>query len=90
MLEKRLKTLNLNYYNMPTNKKILAKGIQYLSGALPLLFIGPVVINTSFKNQNHPYYEIVLGIGVFCCALAIFFMFKGVTTIVKSLFDGDK
>jgi hypothetical protein len=75
---------------MPTNRKILSKGIRYLSGAMPLSFIGPVVINSSFKNQDSPYYEIVLGIGILVCGLAVFFMFKGVTTIVKSLFDGDK
>lgn len=75
---------------MPTNRKILAKGIQYLLVALPLLFLGPIVINSSFKNQDSPYYEIVLGIGILCCGLAMFFIFKGVNTIVKSLFDGVK
>jgi hypothetical protein len=75
---------------MSTNRKILAKGIKYLSGALPLILIGPVVINSSFKNQDNPYYEVVLGVGIIFCSLAIFFMFKGVTTIVKSLFDGNK
>lgn len=75
---------------MPTNRKILAQGIKYLSGALPLLFMGPVVINSAFKNQDSPYYEIVLGVGILLCGLAIFFMFRGVNTIVKSLFDGDK
>jgi hypothetical protein len=75
---------------MSTNRKILAKGIKYLSGALPLILIGPVVINSSFKNQDNPYYEVVLGVGITFCALAIFFMFKGVTTIVNSLFDGKK
>lgn len=75
---------------MSTNKQILAKGIKYLSGALPLAFIGPVIINSAFKNEDSPYYEIVLGVGILFCGLAIFFMFKGVTTIVKSLFEGDK
>lgn len=75
---------------MPTNRKILAQGIKYLSGALPLLFMGPVVINSAFKNQDSPYYEIVLGVGILLCGLAIYFMFKGVNIIVKSLFDGDK
>lgn len=75
---------------MSTNKQILAKGIKYLSGALPLAFIGPVIINSAFKNEDSPYYEIVLGVGILFCGLSIFFMFKGVTTIVKSLFEGDK
>lgn len=75
---------------MSTNKKILFKGIKYLSGALPLLFIGPVVLNSAFKNQNHPLYVYVLILGVLACVLAIFLIFKGINTVIKSLFDGDK
>ena len=45
---------------MPTNKKILLKGVQFLSGALPLLFIGPIVINSSFKNKENPLYPFIL------------------------------
>jgi hypothetical protein len=29
---------------MGTNKELLSKGIKYLGGALPLLFIGPSII----------------------------------------------
>ena len=39
---------------MATDKNILAKGIKYLSGALPLLFLGPIIINSAFKNQESP------------------------------------
>ncbi|MFD2891492.1 DUF6095 family protein [Flavobacterium chuncheonense] len=75
---------------MATNRKILAKGIRYLSGALPLLFIGPVVINSSFKNKENPLYPFVLGLGIIICAFAMYLIFKGINTIIKSLFDGDK
>lgn len=75
---------------MPTNKKILLKGIQFLSGALPLLFVGPVVINSSFKNKENPLYPFVLGLGILFCVAAIFFIFKGINLIMKSLFDGNK
>jgi len=75
---------------MPTNRKILLKGIQFLSGALPLLFIGPVVINSSFKNQEHNLYPFILGLGILLCATAIFCIFKGISLIMKSMFDGDK
>lgn len=75
---------------MPTNKKILLKGIQFLSGALPLLFMGPVVINSSFKNKENPLYPFILVLGIFLCAAAIFCMFKGINLIMKSLFDGNK
>ena len=34
---------------MGTNKSVLAKGVKYLAGSLPLLFLGPVVITSAFK-----------------------------------------
>jgi hypothetical protein len=75
---------------MATDKTILAKGIKYLSGALPLLFIGPFVINSAFKNENHPLYPYILALGIIFALAAMFLIFKGITTMVKSMFDGDK
>jgi len=75
---------------MPTDKSILAKGIKYLAGALPLLFLGPIVINSAFNNQKNPLYPYVLGLGIIFAIVAIFLIFKGINTILKSMFDGDK
>lgn len=72
---------------MGTNKQILAKGIRYMSGALPLFFIGPVVIHSSFKNQQHPLFIPVLGLGIITALLAIGLAALGLRTIMKSLFD---
>lgn len=72
---------------MHTNKQILTKGIKYLAFALPLLFIGPSVIFSSFKNQNHPFYIPVLGTGIILCIVSIYLIFKGIQTIMKSLFN---
>lgn len=72
---------------MATDKKILMKGLRYMSGALPLFFIGPVVIHSSFKNEGHPLFVPVLGLGVTFCILGILLMFKGLRTIMKSLID---
>jgi len=80
MLEKQLK-------HMATDRKILASGIRYLSGALPLFFLGPVVIHSSFKNQAHPMFIPVLGLGIITCLIAIFLVFFGIKTIMKSLFS---
>lgn len=80
MLEKRLK-------HMGTNKVILMKGIRYMFGALPLFFLGPVVIHSSFKNQKHFMFIPVLGLGIITCIIAIFLVFLGLKTIMKSLFD---
>lgn len=75
---------------MHTNKQLLLKGIRYLAFALPLMILGPVIINSSFKNEDHPFYIPILGIGIIGCIGFIFLMFKGIQTIMKSLFDANK
>lgn len=72
---------------MNTDKKILQKGILYLSIAMPLLFLGPVVIHSSFKNQEHPYYFVVLAFGILACLGAILMLFLGIRKIMNSLFN---
>lgn len=75
---------------MSTNKQLLVKGVRYLAFALPLMFLGPSVIHSSFKNQEHPLYIPILGLGIIFCMLSVFLMFKGIQTIMKSLFDGKQ
>ena len=57
---------------MATDKNILAKGVKYLSGALPLLFLGPIIINSAFKNKNHPLYPYILALGIIIALAAMF------------------
>lgn len=70
-----------------TNKTVLMKGVKYLSGSLPLLFLGPVFINSCFKNQSHPLYPYLLVLAILICVYAVYLGFKGVKTIVSSMFD---
>jgi hypothetical protein len=70
-----------------TNKELLSKGIKYLSGALPLMFIGPAVIYNAFMNQQNVWHYLVLAIGIIACITSIFLMFLGLKTIMKSLFN---
>lgn len=72
---------------MSTNKRVLIKGLSLLGWALPLFFIGPIIIHSSFKNQSHPFFVPVLGIGIIFCFTAILLLFKGLKTITDSLFD---
>lgn len=72
---------------MATNKDLLAKALKYLSGALPLLFIGPAVIHNAFMNQKNVWHYLVLAIGISICAFAIYLAFKGLKTVMKSLFN---
>jgi len=72
---------------MATDKKILVKGLSKLGWALPMFFLGPVVIHSSFKNEGHPMFIPILGIGIIICIAAMLLMFMGIRTIIKSLFD---
>ena len=74
---------------MATNNNLLAKGIKYLAGALPLLFLGPVVITSAFKNEKHPLYVYVLILGILIALAAMFLIFKGINTVLNSLFDAE-
>ncbi|EIA08100.1 DUF6095 family protein [Flavobacterium frigoris] len=72
---------------MATNKKVLSKGIKYLSGALPLMFIGPSLIYNAFMNKQNVWHYLVLGIGIIACLSAMILMYLGLKTIMKSLFN---
>ena len=75
---------------MATNRELLGKGVKYLFGALPLMFIGPSVMYNAFMNKNNPGYYVVLIIGCSICILSVFLAFKGIRIITNALFDGDK
>jgi hypothetical protein len=70
-----------------TNKDTLAKGIKYLAGALPLIFIGPSILYSAFNNQDKALYWPILIIGILMSFGAIFLIFKGIMTLLKALFD---
>jgi uncharacterized protein YybS (DUF2232 family) len=71
---------------MGTNREILNKGIKYLSWALPLMFVGPTVIYNAFINKENSWHYVVLGVGIIACFFAVYLAFKGLNTIVKSMF----
>lgn len=69
------------------NKELLAKGIKYLTGALPLMFIGPTVIYNAFMNQHTNWHYLVLAIGIIACLASIYLMFMGLKIIMKGIFN---
>ncbi len=69
------------------NKEHLAKGIKYLTGALPLMFIGPTVIYNAFMNQQTNWHYLVLGIGITACLASMYLMFMGLKIIMKGIFN---
>ncbi len=63
------------------------KGLKFLAGALPLAFIGPVVLFSSFKNQEHAWYIPILIFALLAMAASVFLMFKGISIVMKGIFD---
>jgi hypothetical protein len=72
---------------MGTNKEVLFKGVKIMGGTLFLMILAPIILNSSFKNQDHAFFIPVLGIGIVCLIAAIYFGFKGIKTLMKALFD---
>lgn len=72
---------------MSTNKDVLLKGIKIMGGTLFLMVLAPIVINSSFKNQDHALFIPVLGVGIILFIAAIYFGFKGIRTLMQALFN---
>jgi hypothetical protein len=70
-----------------TNKEILIKGLQHLGIAVVLLFAGPTLLHIVLSNKDKPFYIPLLIIAIIVCAFAVYFIFKGIITILKSIFD---
>ncbi|MEX0997932.1 MAG: DUF6095 family protein [Flavobacteriaceae bacterium] len=70
-----------------TNKEILMTGIKYMALSLPLMFVGPYVITLGFLNKDNATFYLFFPLGLIIAVAAVFFAFKGIKTIMKSMFD---
>lgn len=75
---------------MRTDKDILVKGVKRLAYTVMLMFLAPIVIWQAFKNEEHPLYWPVLIVGIILAITAIGMGFKGISTIMESLFGKNK
>ena len=65
------------------NKKNLFRGLRAMAYAVVLAFIGPTVLTSAFKNQEHAMYIPVLGVAILLCAASIALGFWGIRLIAK-------
>lgn len=75
---------------MRTDKDILVKGLKLLAYTVLLMFSAPIVIWQAFKNEEHPFYWPVLIVGIILAITAVGMGFKGIATIMESLFGKKK
>lgn len=69
-----------------TDVELLRKGVKYLAIALPLLFLSPYLITLAFLNTETIYGYVFFGIGFIAGVGAVYLLFKGINTIMKSIF----
>ncbi len=67
------------------NKTLLQKGFKRMAVFLVCCFTGPLIIHQAFKNQGHPFYFVVLVLGLGLLFVALFYGFLGIKTIVNAL-----
>ena len=71
------------------DKIALQQGLKRVMYAIVLAFIGPFVIMQAFKNEGHPWYWLVLIIGLILSAGSIGLGFLGIRKLT-SAFLGKK
>lgn len=73
-----------------TDVNILKKGIKYLAIALPLMFLSPYLITLAFLNKETLMLYVFLVLGIMIGIGAVYLLFKGINTIMKSIFKKQK
>lgn len=69
-----------------TNKDVLLKGVKLLGIALACMFSGPTFAYISQTKLKSPIDTIILIFAILICCLGVFFAFKGINTIMNSMF----
>lgn len=69
-----------------TDKTILFKGIKLLIFALLSLFMGPILMTLALSDKENSLYIPLLIVSILICVMAVFLIFKGIKTIMSSMF----
>jgi len=72
-----------------TDKAVLIIGLKKMALSLVMMFAGPTLFYIATTNKEKPLYIPILVISILVCLGAGIVAFKGLQTIMKSMF-GDK
>ena len=70
-----------------TNKEVLAKGLKKMALSLVMMFAGPTLFYIATTNKEKPLYIPILIVSLLICLGAGLLAFKGLQTIMNSMFD---
>lgn len=73
-----------------TNKDLLYKGIKTMGISLLFMFLGPTLFYIATTNKEKPLYIPLLIVSILLCFLAIYIAFRGLQTIMSSMFGPPK
>jgi len=73
-----------------TDKNVLIKGLKLMLLALICILLGPTLYHIALSNQEKPLYIPILIVAIILCILAIYLAFKGINTILDSIFKSKK
>lgn len=73
-----------------TNKTLLVEGIKKMGLSLVCMLLGPTALHIAFSNKEKPLYIPISILGLLVCGGAIYFAFKGIKTIMDSVFNNKK
>ena len=69
------------------NKELIFKGLSRLFVAILFAFTGPVIYTSAVRNEDHPFFIPILGLGLIACILSILYGFRGIKLLVKGFFN---
>ena len=72
---------------MATDKQLLLKGIKYLGFTVLLMFVGPTLLYIILGDRDTSVFIPLLIIGLLICGFAIYLGFKGIKTVMQSIFS---
>ena len=70
-------------------KNYISRGLNRLILSLFFMFLGPTIVFSAFKNEGHEFYYFVLILGTIFCLMAVYLLYSGIMTIVKSLSEEE-
>lgn len=76
----------MNQTENKTDKELLTKGLKTMILTAFLMFVGPSLIYIALSNKDKSTYIILLVIAIIICLSAIYLGFKGLKTIMDSMF----
>ena len=71
---------------MKTDRDVLGKGLRLMAITLVMMFVGPFLMYVAFSNPEKPLYIPILIASFLICGGAILLGFKGIKTIMDSMF----